>query len=213
MSEAARLGTTVVAEEQTAGQGRHGHTWHSEAGAGLYASMVLRPEPLLTLALGLATAEAIRRSCGIACDLRWPNDVLIGERKVAGILVQLVDSQAIAGIGINVNHDSFPAEIAGIATSLRIATGRAQSREDLLVALIESVESFRRPGREEILAQFTRASSYAEGKRVRIDQPGRVVTGTTAGLDSDGYLRVRRDDGAEVRIVAGGVRAAGTGCG
>jgi hypothetical protein len=130
-------GTAVVAEEQTAGQGRHGHSWHSEPHAGLYVSVVLRlslpPEslPTLTLALGLATAEAISRVCDVSADLRWPNDVMIGDRKTAGILVQLVDSVAIAGIGVNVNHTGFPTEIASQSTSLRQArrpTHRAVAR-------------------------------------------------------------------------------------
>src|ERR1039457_5433850 len=103
-------GTAVVAEEQTAGQGRHGHSWHSEPGAGLYVSVVLRlplpPDslPVLTLALGLATAETIARATHLDPDLRWPNDVMLSDRKTAGILVQLVDSVAIAGLGVNVNH-------------------------------------------------------------------------------------------------------------
>src|SRR2546430_15876419 len=86
-------GTVVIAEEQTAGQGRHGHRWHSAKGLGLYLSVVLprEPAPALTMALGLATAEAITTTTGVACDLRWPNDVMIGRRKVSGILAQLVD--------------------------------------------------------------------------------------------------------------------------
>src|SRR5579859_5948031 len=105
MAEGARLaqtgcatGTAVVAGEQTAGQGRYGRSWHSEKDAGLYVSIVLRPIlptdalPALTLALGLATAEAIARVTGLGCDLRWPNDVMLGGAKVAGILVQFQDS-------------------------------------------------------------------------------------------------------------------------
>src|SRR6185436_12616754 len=101
----------------------------------LYLSIVLRPAlsssslPVLMLALGLATAEAIARSTDMACDIRWPNDVLINDKKVAGILVQLQDRFVIAGIGINVNHAVFPDELAPIATSLRAASGKLQSRE------------------------------------------------------------------------------------
>ncbi|HWQ54287.1 MAG TPA: biotin--[acetyl-CoA-carboxylase] ligase [Bryobacteraceae bacterium] len=224
MTEAARLaakgapaGTAVVAEEQTAGQGRHGHSWHSEPGSGLYVTMVLRPKielaslPPVTLALGLATAEAIARVADLACDLRWPNDVMLGDRKVAGILAQLVDGTTVAGIGINVNHAAFPEEVAGVATSLRIASGRVHSREDLLVELLTAVDGFVRMlaegGAGAILELFARRSSYAKGKRVRVDQPGGAVTGTTAGLDGQGFLRVRRDSGDEILILAGGVRA------
>ena len=200
MHEAAALaaagcpsGTAVIAEEQTAGQGRHGHTWHSEPGAGLYLSIVLRLPlptdslPVVTLAIGLATAEAVARATDLDPDLRWPNDVMLGDRKTAGILVQLIDSTVIAGIGINVNHPAFPPEIATEATSLRLATGRPHSREDLLIDLLPAIDGFCRmlveAGRQAILDQFTRRSSYARGKRVRVDQPGGVVTGTTAGLD------------------------------
>jgi BirA family biotin operon repressor/biotin-[acetyl-CoA-carboxylase] ligase len=223
MHEAATLaaagapsGTAVVAEEQTAGQGRHGHSWHSEPGAGLYVSIVLRlplpPDslPVLTLALGLATAETIARATDLQPDLRWPNDVMLGDKKAAGILVQLVDSVAIAGLGINVNHPALPPEIANEATSLRLATGRLQSREDLLIGLLPTIDSFCRmllqAGRQPIIDQFERRSSYARGKRVRVDQPGGTVTGTTAGLDPSGFLKLRADDGSESLILAGGVR-------
>jgi BirA family transcriptional regulator, biotin operon repressor / biotin---[acetyl-CoA-carboxylase] ligase len=203
------LGTVVIADEQTAGQGRHGHSWHSERGTGIYFSIVLRPTPLLTLALGLATAEAITAASGIACDLRWPNDVLIGGKKVAGILVQLTDGAAIGGIGINVNHPAFPAELADEAISLRLHAGREFSRFDILAALIPAVETFAEMDREAILRLFTQASSYVRGRRVTVEQPGEVVVGVTAGLTDDGYLVVRKDDGNNTLIVAGGVRAAG----
>jgi len=225
MHEAATLaaagcasGTAVVAEEQTAGQGRHGHSWHSEAGAGLYVSIVLRlplpPDslPVLTLALGLAAAEAIARATDLTPDLRWPNDVMLGDKKTAGILVQLVDSVAIAGIGVNVNHTAFPPEIAAEATSLRLASGRPQSREDLLIGLLTAIDSFCRMlvegGRGPVLDLFARHSSYVRGKRVRVAQPGGVVEGATAGLDPAGFLILRADDGSESLILAGGVRAA-----
>ena len=222
MQEAARLpaGTVVVAEEQTAGQGRHGHAWHSEPGAGVYCSIVLRPAltaedmPVLTLALGLAAAEAIARATDLACDLRWPNDVMLGGKKVAGILVQLAEPAVIAGIGINVNHAAFPPELAAEATSLRIAGGRAYERGEVLAALLASVESFVRmleqAGRAAVLEQFTRRSSWVSGKRVRVEHEGAAMVGVTAGLDAAGFLRVRTDDGRTISILAGGVRAAGS---
>jgi BirA family biotin operon repressor/biotin-[acetyl-CoA-carboxylase] ligase len=207
----------VVAEEQTAGQGRHGHRWHSEAGAGLYCSLVLRPgeaAPVITLALGMATAEAIARVTGLRPDLRWPNDVMAGERKLAGILVQMAGAALVAGIGINVNHREFPPELAGEATSLRLELGREVPREDLLAALLPAADSYckmlKEGGREAILNLFTRCSSYASGKRVVVEQAGGAIRGVTAGLDPAGFLRVRRDDGSDTLILAGGVRAAGS---
>ncbi len=194
------LGSVVVAEEQTAGQGRHGHSWHSEPG-GLYCSIVLEARPLLTLALGLATAEAI----GIPCDLRWPNDVMIGGRKVAGILVQLVDGKAVAGIGINCNQTGFPEGLE--ATSLRASTGHEACAAAILEALLNAVETYVALENDDILRLFTQASSYAAGRRVIVDGE---LEGTTAGLTKDGYLVVRKDDGTDTLVVAGGVRAAGS---
>lgn len=204
------IGSVVLADEQTAGQGRHGHSWHSEAGAGVYCSMVMETAPVLTLALGLATQHAIQEAAGIACDLRWPNDVMLGGRKVAGILVQLVEGKAIAGIGINVNHASFPAELAGEATSLRLHAGRALDGSAILIALLNAVGNFASEDQEAILRLFTHASSYAAGRRVTVQQADGVISGITAGLDPAGFLIVRKDDGTDTLILAGGVRAAGS---
>ncbi len=223
MTEAGRLaeagcasGTIVGADEQTAGQGRYGRKWLSEPGSELYLSMVLRYPftaealPLVTLALGLAVADAILKASDLACDLRWPNDVLIQSRKCAGILTQLEGSAIIAGIGINVNYSEFPEELSAIATSLRIATGRVQSRERLLVELVASVESFctllQKEGKEPILAMFSRASSFVYGRRVSVDQGDATLLGTTAGLNESGFLVLRGDDGKQNVIIAGGVR-------
>src|SRR6476469_8534025 len=224
MPEAARLaaagcgpGTLVVAEEQLAGQGRYGRFWHSEAESGLYLSIVLRPAlsssslPVLMLALGLSTAEAIARATDLACDIRWPNDVLLQDKKVAGILVQLQDRFVIAGIGINVNHAEFPPELGSNATSLRLASGKVQSRENVLIALLPAVESFCRMlvdgGKDAILKLFYRASSYASGRRVTVEAVDGTIEGTTAGLDPSGFLMIEQDDGTRRLIVAGGVRA------
>jgi BirA family biotin operon repressor/biotin-[acetyl-CoA-carboxylase] ligase len=203
-------GTIVLADRQLAGQGRHGHTWHSEPGAGIYCSLVLPPAPVLTLALGIATAEAIAQSTGIQCDLRWPNDLMLDNRKAAGILVQLVDGVAIAGIGINVNHTAFPGDLHGEAVSLRQHAGREFAREDILFALFPAIDSVTGEDPETILRLFTHASSYATGRRVTVDQPGGAITGTTAGLDPAGFLIVRKDDGTDTLVLAGGVRAAGS---
>src|SRR6516162_6379245 len=184
------IGTVIIADEQTAGVGRHGHSWHSEAASGIYCSVVLKPAPLLTLALGLATAEAITRVTGIACDLRWPNDVMIGTQKVAGILVQLVNDAAIGGIGINVNQTAFPPELAQEATSLRLYACREFSRVDIVQALIPAIESCAALDGETLLRLFTLASSYASGRRVIVHQPGGDLEGTTRALDSAGVLFV-----------------------
>jgi BirA family transcriptional regulator, biotin operon repressor / biotin---[acetyl-CoA-carboxylase] ligase len=207
-------GSAVTAEQQTAGQGRYGRVWHSEREAGLYVSVVLRAglaeenARVLAMALGLAVGEAIARAAGLRCDLRWPNDVLLDDRKCAGILVQADGPAYIAGIGINVNHSSFPPELASIATSLRLASGRPQSRELLLIHLLETVDSYTamlaQAGRPPVLRAFTRASSYVTGKRVIVDD----VAGVTDGLDPSGFLHLRKDDGARILILTGGLRPA-----
>jgi len=223
MTEASQLaldgvasGTVVGAEEQTAGQGRHGRSWYSESGAGLYFSVILRHRftpvtlPVVTLALGLAVSDAILQATNLACDLRWPNDLLLQSRKCAGILTRLEGSAIIAGIGINVNHSRFPVELGDIATSLRLASGRVHPREALLLELLPAIDRYcallERDGREPILEMFSRASSYVNGRRVSVDQDGSTLQGTTGGLSESGFLMLRGDDGRNHVIVAGGVR-------
>jgi len=201
------LGSVVLADRQTAGIGRHGHSWHSEPSNGVYCSIVLSPSPVLTLALGVATVEAIAHAYGIVCDIRWPNDLMLDGKKVAGILVQLSGGGAIAGIGINVNHTLFPPELENEATSLCIYEGKRLSRERVVRELLPAVDAMAGQTKESVLALFTRASSYVSGRRVIVHQPGGKITGTTAGLNADGYLILRRDDGTEALILAGGVRA------
>lgn len=209
-------GTVVGADEQTAGQGRLGRSWHSEQGSGLYVSFILRHSlsartlPVLTLALGLAATEALSNITALAFDLRWPNDVLIHGKKCAGILAQIDGAAVIAGIGVNVNQSEFPNDLKDIATSLRIAGGRIYSREQLLIELAPAIDTFSAMlatgGPDPILNMFINSSSYVRGRRVQVDLGGTFVTGITAGLNEAGFLIVRGDDGQENVIVAGGVR-------
>lgn len=196
--------TVVVADEQTAGIGRHGHSWHSERGTGLYVSIVLRiarPAPVMMLALGLAARDAIAETSGLRPDLRWPNDVLLNGRKCAGVLAQIEGGAVIAGIGINVSQTAFPDEFE--ATSL-LLEGAATAREDLLLALVEAVDRSCQQQLEEIRSDFEAASSFARGRRVRVEQG--AFEGVTHGLDPSGFLIVRADDGRETTVLAGGVR-------
>jgi len=211
-------GTVVVAEEQTAGIGRHGHSWDSQPG-GLYLSIILRVDlapvlqPVLTMALGVATERAIRDLTVVACDLRWPNDILLNERKVAGILVQQADMSGvlIAGIGVNVNQRSFPPELTPIATSLRIETGEQHSKHKLLERIV--AESLRYSnvlidlGKVPILREFETRSTYVRGKQVLVDLADRTIFGVTTGLDGDGFLCVKTPEGRTETVIAGGVRA------
>lgn len=211
-------GTAVVAAEQTAGHGRYGRSWHSSKGDGLYVSVVLRiginPAglPVTTLALGLAVVDAIAKIAGVRCDLRWPNDVMIADRKCAGILTELHGDSLIAGIGINMNHSHFPADISPLATSLHLATGRRYDPDVLLDALLSSIEEhigiLAAAGSQAIIDAFTHASSYASGRRVTVDTAGETVEGTTAGLTPEGFLCVIDSQDRRHTIIAGGVRRA-----
>ena len=210
--------TAVVSQEQTAGMGRLGRRWHSESGQGLYLSCVLRVElppahlPGLTLALGLAAKRTIEEIAELDCDLRWPNDVLVAGRKVCGILTQVHAGAVVAGIGINLNQRDFPMEIEAIATSLDREGASNFSREDLLVRLLDYVEEYTqlycRDGRDIVYRAFRMNSTYAQGKRVIVEQEGQTLRGVTDGLDADGFLLLRTDDGQRVTILAGGVRPA-----
>ncbi len=209
-------GTVVVAETQTAGIGRHGHSWHSESEGGLYLSIILRlplaPEalPLVTMALGLATERAVDDVADVVCDLRWPNDLLLNDKKLAGILVQAADAGVlIAGIGVNVNQTEFPPELRAIATSLRLETGQEHSKEALLDRIVAQSLNYAdllvHRGKRPILQQFEARSSYVSGKSVEVESVGRIVSGITAGLDENGFLRIQTPEGIET-VVTGGVR-------
>jgi len=221
-------GTVFVADEQTAGRGRGGHTWHSAAGDGLYVSAIVRPEMglaealWLSLATGLAAQRAILETTGVHADIRWPNDLLIGTKKCGGILVETGSHSgasarlryAVIGVGINANHAEFPEELAALATSLRIERGVVASREDLLANLLLALDAeitllegelHDAPRGAGVLERFAAASSWVVGKRVRVDEDG-GYTGETVGLDRKGFLQVAGDDGVLHTVLSGGVR-------
>jgi BirA family biotin operon repressor/biotin-[acetyl-CoA-carboxylase] ligase len=224
--EAARCGaphgSVYFADEQRAGRGRGDHSWCSDAGDGLYLSVLLRPQlpllrlPLLPLAAGLAAAEAIRAVSGLTVDLRWPNDLLLGPRKVGGILVEAKSARgavgyAVVGLGINVHQRGFDSDLAAIATSLDLETGRRASRQDLLIALLESLEREARgladPAEGVLIpARVEQASTWIRGRRVEVHGP-QACTGVTAGLDVHGFLRVHTETDL-VTVQTGGIRAA-----
>jgi BirA family biotin operon repressor/biotin-[acetyl-CoA-carboxylase] ligase len=223
---AAPHGSVYFTDEQTAGRGRGDHTWHSAPAQGVYVSVLLRLAlsaarlPLLPLAAGLAAAEAIRAVSGLAVDLRWPNDLLVGERKTGGILAEAQTENksgavmlqfAVIGIGINVHQSRFQPGLATPATSLDLETGRYISRQELLAALLESLEREARAlldsaGAGAIPARVEQASTWVRGRRVEVHGP-QACAGTTAGLDGNGFLLVRTAEGL-VRVQTGGIRAA-----
>lgn len=216
-------GSVFLAEEQTAGRGRGGHTWESQASTGIYCSTVLRPPLapadalLLSLVAGIAVSTAVESVTTIRPDLRWPNDVMLGDRKFCGILTELNAEvtkvrYAVVGIGINVNQQAFAPELQAIATSLRQETGREWSRVELAAALLKSLDREYRAlledpstGRGSILKRFEERSSYARRREVHVDEDG-GYDGITEGLDERGFLQVRTDRGLRT-VLSGGVRA------
>jgi BirA family transcriptional regulator, biotin operon repressor / biotin---[acetyl-CoA-carboxylase] ligase len=216
-------GTVVLAEEQTAGRGRAGRSWHSERGMGIYVTLLLRPKispvqaPLLTMMAGLSARAAIQAQAALTVDLKWPNDLLLDGKKLGGILTEMYAEPSqvrfvIVGIGINVNQEKFPSELVSLATSLRVQTGRAQSRMELLVRLLREFENdynrFLREGAASVTQRFETVSSYARGKRVNVSNGSENYSGVTAGLSPEGLLRVEREGGSIVTVIAGDVREA-----
>jgi BirA family transcriptional regulator, biotin operon repressor / biotin---[acetyl-CoA-carboxylase] ligase len=216
-------GAIVIAEEQTAGRGRAGRSWISEKSAGIHVTVLLRPPispahaALLTLVAGLAARDAIADETGLSPDIRWPNDILLSGKKCCGILTEMHAEPdrvhyAVAGIGINVNQTKMTGELAAVATSLRMETGRVHSRVSLLVRLLRHLDRYYnqliREGAAPILKRFAEVSSFYQGKRVRISTANETFTGTTAGLEPSGLLRVARDDGRLEAVISGDVAEA-----
>ena len=218
--EGAPEGVCIVAREQTAGRGRMGRQWISPRDAGIYCSTLLRPQfdqnkwPLITLMAAVVVQEALLEACALQTDIKWPNDILYDEKKLCGILAEIIETSSgravVVGIGINLTNDSFPAELAETATSIAEATGRQPNREDIFGKLQESfVGWYQRlsdpQGAADIVAAWSRRSSYARNKKVRINDAGREISGTTRGLELDGALKVESDDGEMTIVRAGDV--------
>lgn len=214
-------GLAIGADEQTAGRGRRGRSWSSPAGAGLYLSFVLRPalDPaggvrllsLITLAAGVAVHDAITRATGLRTELKWPNDVGVGRRKVAGLLAEGIaigtaDQAVVLGVGVNVLRASYPREIEDRATSLETELGRPIDRttllDDLLAAVPARYGQLRDGDADGILRAWRAAAPRASGATV---EWGEGRKGVTAGIDESGALLVKTSTGVE-RIVAGELR-------
>ncbi|HVF57726.1 MAG TPA: biotin--[acetyl-CoA-carboxylase] ligase [Pyrinomonadaceae bacterium] len=217
-AEGAPEGLCIVAREQTAGRGRQGRAWASPKDAGLYFSIVLRPRaepnrwPLITLAAALAVGDALGEACALETDIKWPNDILSGGRKLCGILAETAETKAgravVLGIGINLRDAAFPDSLRETATSVEASTRESPDTERLLQSLTralsrryETLESA--DGAARIVEEWTARSSFAEGRRVRVLVAGETFEGRTRGLEPDGALRVETD-AAEIRIVRAG---------
>lgn len=214
-------GTLVLAEEQTRGRGRRGRDWVSLPRLGIYASLILRPArtgadlPLLTFAAAVAGARSLGEASGVDIRIQWPNDLKIGEKKVAGFLAESRQGPGgigvVVGVGINVHHavGDFPAALRDTATSLRIASGRSLDRGELLAGLLAAWEEedavLRDRGAAELLARWSARSALAPGARIRVEAEGEIATGSYAGVGPGGELRLEAEDGTIRRITFGDV--------
>jgi BirA family transcriptional regulator, biotin operon repressor / biotin---[acetyl-CoA-carboxylase] ligase len=218
-SAGAPTGAVVGADEQTSGRGRRGHTWQSPPGAGLYFSWLCRPAldasalPLVTLAAGVGTQRGIKLATGLSPDLKWPNDLLIGGRKVAGILAEgfslgSPEQSVIVGVGLNLRHAVYPPEVASRATSLEVELGEPPERGQLLVEILcglaDCVAALG-DDRDGILRAWRDAAPSAVGIRVEWTDGMETRHGTTAGIDDHGALLIRTAETVE-RVVAGEIR-------
>ena len=214
----AREGLCIVAARQTAGRGRHGRVWISPKNAGLYFSLVLRPKietgflPLITLTAAVAVHDTLEELYKIACDIKWVNDIHVGEKKIGGILAETIETAqglaVIVGIGINLKSSNFPPQIAATATSIESEAKQIPNVEELLHKLTAFLSYFTdifytANGAEEIRREWKRRSTYAFDKAVRVVLENEIILGTTRGIEKNGALRVEMQNG-EIRIIQAG---------
>jgi BirA family biotin operon repressor/biotin-[acetyl-CoA-carboxylase] ligase len=221
----AREGTVVVAESQTKGKGRLGRQWESPVGTNIYLSSILRPQippskaPLITLMVAVACVHAIEAVTGLVPAIKWPNDLLFGDRKMGGILTEAdmeMDriNHVIVGIGINCNmtRTSFPPSIRDIATSLQEILGSKVSRIILIQAILRYLEQWYKKllqGKINEIRKRWGELSLIRGKKVAIAFMGTMVKGTALDIDDDGALLVQEAGGTVKRIVAGDIHVKG----
>jgi BirA family transcriptional regulator, biotin operon repressor / biotin---[acetyl-CoA-carboxylase] ligase len=217
--EGAPEGTVVIAESQRAGKGRMQRLWHSPAGANIYTSIILRPcfeparAPQLSIAAGVAVAETLNHYCPGQVQLKWPNDVGLGGKKVCGILAQMKIAEStidfvVLGIGINVNiqANQFPQDIQTTATSLAIFADREISRLELIIRLYENVAKWYKqlqqkgfgPVREKWLSLAPMI-----GQKVEVVFKDETIRGKATGIDDDGSLILVDERNKEIKVMAG----------
>ncbi len=214
-------GTLVISEEQTAGRGRMGRSWISPPGTGLWLSLILRPTfipsqaPLLTSLAAVAVAGAIRRVTGLSAGIKWPNDIIINDRKAAGILIELSAGERfvkylIVGIGINVNTEDFPEEIHERATSLRICSGRKISRMEILISVLRELErlysaTIHNGDFNSILERY-RSWSVTIGRRITATRSGQEFSALALDITPKGGLLIKDDAGMIEELISGEIQ-------
>jgi BirA family biotin operon repressor/biotin-[acetyl-CoA-carboxylase] ligase len=211
-------GLVVIVNTQSAGRGRHGRSWASPPGAGLYFSTILRPlaaaAPLVTIAAGVAVAEGVQSATGLECRVKWPNDVYVGDRKLAGVLAE-ADSvthainRVVLGIGINVMPAAYPPDVAARATSIEDQLGRAIDRGLLLAECLASMamryQDLQEGRADAVLDAWRTRAGSTLGRRVQWEAAGLERNGVAEDIDDAGALLVRTAAGVE-RIISGEVR-------
>ena len=216
-AEGAEEGVCVLARSQSAGRGRLGRAWSSPAGEGLYLSVILRPEvtparsTAITFATAVAVAETLALDFNLAVDIKWPNDVLAGGRKVCGILVETaVEGEllqyAVIGIGVNLGQREFPDEIRQTATSVFLEGGKKVESDEFFNSLIVRLERWYRAAisdAREVFARWQQLSSYASARAVRVALAEGEVDAVTRGLAPSGALIIELGNG-EMREIASG---------
>jgi len=217
----AEEGEVVVSESQEKGRGRLGRQWFSPPSLNLYLSVILRPRipphqaPLITLMAAVATADAIRKFSGLLPLIKWPNDILLRDRKVAGLLNEIHSEMdrvhfVILGIGVNINVDEskFSKEIRSLATSLKIEMGQTVSRKDFFQSLLLELERWYSIFLEEggaVVLNAWRDRANIRGRKVKVTSFGETVAGTAVDVDSDGALILETGDGKQRRVMAGDI--------
>jgi BirA family biotin operon repressor/biotin-[acetyl-CoA-carboxylase] ligase len=209
----------VVADHQTAGRGRLGRTWSAERGTALLVSVLLRPPlpmedvPVVLMAAGLAACDAVEAAAGFRPGLKWPNDLVVADRKLAGLLTESTggtEPGIVLGLGVNVRPGAYPAELADQATSCEHEAGRPVDRTDLLVELLTALErrysTALAPGGRQLTLKAYRADSATLGRRVRVDLTvGAPIEGEATRVADDGRLVVIDDSGVEHSVHVGDV--------
>lgn len=213
-------GGLVLAEEQTEGRGRRDRSWSSPPSLGIYASLILRPAipapraPLLTFMAAVAAADALNEIPGVKARIKWPNDVTVDGRKIAGVLGEVRGAdpevrEMVVGIGVNVHHEErdFPPELLSRATSVRLASGRSSERAPLLARLLEGFEHryarALRDGPSTLLREWQSLSVLQPGDPIRVLGPAGPAQGGFAGIDEEGGLRLTAPGGATLRVPFG----------
>jgi BirA family biotin operon repressor/biotin-[acetyl-CoA-carboxylase] ligase len=202
-------GVVAVADHQTAGRGRRGRDWVAPPQSSLLVSVLLRPElaperaQLVSMACGIAMADAVERVAGFAPGVKWPNDLVVDDRKLAGVLAESDGGAVVVGVGVNVEWHEFPAELTELATACNLEAGHAVDRRELLVAFLRELD--RRYASLEDTPTDYRRRLVTLGRRVRVERPGEDLVGPAVGVGEWGELLVQTDTGDVIDVRVGDV--------